>query len=130
MLPQVDMVETVDRTVEWLTNTLGRSPTIDEIAEAAGVGYDEVLTALDAFRPLAGMHARTALYLRCVEGLDRTQIARRLGVRCAEVSRLLRALNLCASPQQGPEARVTPWLRSRSHSAPASPGAARTSSPG
>jgi DNA-directed RNA polymerase specialized sigma subunit len=110
MLPQVDMVEAVDRTVEWLTNRLGRSPTIEEVAEAAGVGYDEVLTALDASRPLAGMHARTALYLRCVEGLDRKQIAERLGVRCAEVSRLLRATNLSAGacqerPQAGAAAR-------------------------
>lgn len=98
MLPQVDMVEAVDRTVEVLTNRLGRSPTVEEVAEAAGVGYDDVLTALDASRPLAGMRARTALYLRCVEGLDRKQIADRLGVRCAEVSRLLRAVEIAHEP--------------------------------
>ena len=130
MLPQVDMVEVVDRTVECLTNTLGRSPTVEEIAEAAGIAYDEVLTALDASRPLSGMQARMALYLRCVERLDRKQIAQRLGVRCAEVSRLLRAANLCASTCQPPARTVAPWLRSRSHSAPVSPGDCRTSSQG
>jgi len=130
MLPQVDMVEAIDRTVECVVNRLGRCPTIEEIAEAAGVGHDEVLTALEASRPLAGMHARMALYLRCVEGLERKQIAERMGVRCAEVSRLLRAANLSESARQAEPVTVPPWPRSRSHSAPASPGAARTSSPG
>lgn len=130
MLPQVDMVEAIDRTVECLANRLGRCPTIEEIAEAAGVAHDEVLTALEASRPLPGMHARMALYLRCVEGLERKQIAQRLGVRCAEVSRLLRAANLSASARQAAPETVPPWLRSRSHSAPASRGAAPTSSPG
>ncbi len=91
MLPQVDMVEVVDRTVECLANRLGRCPTVAEIAEAAGLELDEVLVAFEASRPLAAMHARTALYLRCAEGLERDEIAERMGVGRAEVSRLLRA---------------------------------------
>lgn len=130
MLPYVDLTETVDRTVECLANELGRSATVMEIAEAAGLKLDEVLTALEASRPLAPMQARRAVYLRCAEGLGHADIARRLGVRRAEVSRLLRAANLYASARQATPERVAAWPQSSSHSAPASHGAALTSSPG
>jgi len=91
MLPQVDLLEVVDRTVEALANRHGCCPTVEEIADAAGIGYDDVLTALEASRPLAVDHVQRALYLRCAEGLDQGEIAARMGLRRLEVSRLLRA---------------------------------------
>jgi DNA-directed RNA polymerase specialized sigma subunit len=130
MLPQVDVLEVVDRTVEALANRLGRSPTVEEISEAAGIGYDDVLTALDLSRPLSVDHIQRALYLRCAEGLDQGEIARRMGVRRLEVSQLLRAANLSQRPPQPRPRRVASWSRSHSHSVPASLGARRTSSPG
>jgi transcriptional regulator with XRE-family HTH domain len=123
---QLDVDEVVDRSVEALANRLGRCPTVDEVAEAAGITAHDVLESLDSARPR--MLARTALYLRCVEGLDRAAIAERMGVRRAEVSRLLRA-NVSQSPRQPPAGRLAPWSPSHSHLEPALPGAARTSSP-
>jgi hypothetical protein len=123
---QLDVDEVVDRSVEALANRLGRCPTVDEIGEAAGLTAHDVLESLDSARP--SMLARTALYLRCVEGLDRAAIAERMGVRRAEVSRLLRGNLSESTPQQRAE-RLGPSSPSRSHVEPASRGAARTSSP-
>lgn len=127
MLPQVDLVEVVDRTLEALANRLGRSPTVDEIADAAGIGCDDVLAALEIARPLAIDRVQQALELRVAHGLDHGAIAERMGVRRLEVSRLLRAANLSLSPPPPRPGSVAPWSRSRSHSAPASLGEPRPS---
>ncbi len=92
--PQVDVDETLDRTVEYLANRSDRCPTVAEIADASGLRHEDVLESLEisfATRPAPGMLCRRALYLRCVEGLDRTAIAADLGVCRLEVSRYLRA---------------------------------------
>ena len=91
--PQVDVDEALDRTVEYLANLAGRCPTVAEIAEASGLRQEDVLESLEvsvATRPAPRMLCRRALYLRCVEGLDRAAIAEDLGVCCLQVSRYLR----------------------------------------
>ena len=46
----------VSRTLSALTQTLGRSPRIDELAEAAGLREDEVLEALELSAPLLSLN--------------------------------------------------------------------------
>lgn len=111
MLPQVDVVEVVDRTVEALANRLGRCPTVDEVVDAAGVGPDEVLTALEAARPLAVDAIQEALRLRCVEGLDRDAIADRMRLSRLQVSWLLRAAGLSQGGRRDRTARPRVGLR-------------------
>ena len=89
-----DIGELLDRTVEWLANRLGRCPTAEEVAEAAGVRVEDVIDALEAGGGQANGRGREALALRC-EGAERDAIAEQLGVCRFEVSRLLRGV--CAS---------------------------------
>ena len=84
-----DADEVLDRTTEWLANRLGRCPTAEEAAFAAGMTVEEVLASLEDSADADGARSRWALALRC-QGYDRDAIAAQIGVgRCA-VSRLLR----------------------------------------
>jgi len=102
------------RAVERLNHTLGRQPTVEELAEELRVTPDDILEALDAgaayrtaplTRPeddsdrepaVLGLldtlppRERTLVYLRFFGSLTQQEIAERLGMSQVHVSRLLR----------------------------------------
>ena len=84
-----DVDEVLDRTVEWLSNRLGRCPTATEAAREAGIRVEDIIDALESCANTPSPRGREALSLRC-GGAGRDEIAERLGVRRIEVSRLLR----------------------------------------
>jgi RNA polymerase sigma-B factor len=74
----------LSRLIEELTATLGRSPTIAELAHEAGVELlASGLKALDE-------RERRIVQLRFVEGLTQSQIAVEIGISQMHVSRLIR----------------------------------------
>src|SRR6266496_785268 len=99
----------LSRLLEELTVQLGRSPTIPELAKAAGVTDEEVLEALESigteepryeisedmavlapgFKAL-DERERRILHLRFFEGLTQSQIAQQVGISQMHVSRLIR----------------------------------------
>jgi RNA polymerase sigma-B factor len=99
----------LSRLVEQLTVQLGRSPTITELAKAAGVEEEEVLEALESGRTeehqydvsedravlapgfrVLDERERKILHLRFFEGLTQSQIAQQVGISQMHVSRLIR----------------------------------------
>jgi RNA polymerase sigma-B factor len=96
----------LSKLLEQLTVQHGRSPTIPELAKAAGVTDEEVLEALGTeehqyevsedravlepgFRVL-DERERKILHLRFFEGLTQSQIAQQVGISQMHVSRLIR----------------------------------------
>ena len=99
----------LSRLVEQLTVQLGRSPTITELAKAAGAEEEEVLEALESigteehqyevsedravlapgFKAL-DERERKILQLRFFDGLTQSQIAQQVGISQMHVSRLIR----------------------------------------
>ena len=99
----------LSRLVEQLTVQFSRSPTIPELAKAAGVEEEEVLEALESlgteehqyevsedravlapgFKVL-DERERRILQLRFFEGLTQSQIAQQVGISQMHVSRLIR----------------------------------------
>ena len=96
----------LSRLVEQLTVQYSRSPTIPELAKAAGVEEEEVLEALESeehqyevsedrvvlapgFKAL-DERERKILQLRFFEGLTQSQIAQQVGISQMHVSRLIR----------------------------------------
>ena len=73
---------TLMRAVEGLSQTLGRSPTLPEVAEATGVGFDEVLEAMEVGKA----YSLVSLDAEASEGTTTT--ARRSASRSAPRSRV------------------------------------------
>jgi len=88
----------LNKVVAQLSQEIGRSPTIAEIAAKAGMSQEEVLEGLETLEYRAALgpliaelpeRERRILYLRFFRGMTQSQIAGRLGISQMHVSRLL-----------------------------------------
>src|SRR5215831_12221078 len=99
----------LSKLIEQLTVQLSRSPTIAELAKAAGVEEEEELDPLETLGEIEHQYEisedrallepgfrvlddreRTILHLRFFEGLTQSQIAQQVGISQMHVSRLIR----------------------------------------